>query len=54
MSVNITFLGGTGTVTSSKYLVKYDGKQLLIDWLKHMAHARSQVYVVHGPLETCA
>ena len=31
MSVNITFLGGTGTVTGSKYLVQHDGKQLLID-----------------------
>jgi len=31
MSVNITFLGGTGTVTGSKYLVQHDGKKLLID-----------------------
>ena len=31
MSVNITFLGGTGTVTGSKYLVQHGGKQLLID-----------------------
>ncbi len=31
MSVNITFLGGTGTVTGSKYLVEHDGKQLLVD-----------------------
>ncbi len=31
MSVNITFLGGTGTVTGSKYLVEHDGKKLLID-----------------------
>jgi metallo-beta-lactamase family protein len=31
MSVNITFLGGTGTVTGSKYLVQHDGKQLLVD-----------------------
>lgn len=31
MSVNITFLGGTGTVTGSKYLVQHAGKSLLID-----------------------
>ena len=31
MSVNITFLGGTGTVTGSKYLVRHDGKCLLVD-----------------------
>lgn len=31
MSVNITFLGGTGTVTGSKYLVQHDGKCLLVD-----------------------
>lgn len=31
MSVNITFLGGSGTVTGSKYLVQHDGKRLLID-----------------------
>ena len=31
MSVNITFLGGTGTVTGSKYLVQHDGKKLLVD-----------------------
>jgi metallo-beta-lactamase family protein len=31
MSVNITFLGGTGTVTGSKYLVQHGGKQLLVD-----------------------
>ncbi len=31
MSVKITFLGGTGTVTGSKYLVQHGGKQLLID-----------------------
>ena len=31
MSVNITFLGGTGTVTGSKYLVEHGGKQLLVD-----------------------
>ena len=31
MSVNITFLGGTGTVTGSKYGVQYDGKCLLVD-----------------------
>ncbi|MDP3616784.1 MAG: hypothetical protein Q8R49_03025 [Rhodoferax sp.] len=29
MSVNITFLGGT--VTGSKYLVRHDGKCLLVD-----------------------
>jgi len=31
MSVNITFLGGAGTVTGSKYLVRHDGKSLLVD-----------------------
>ena len=31
MTVNITFLGGAGTVTGSKYLVQHDGKKLLID-----------------------
>jgi len=31
MSVNITFLGGAGTVTGSKYLVQHQGKQLLVD-----------------------
>jgi metallo-beta-lactamase family protein len=31
MSVNITFLGGTGTVTGSKYLVQHGGQQLLVD-----------------------
>ena len=31
MSVNITFLGGAGTVTGSKYLVQHGGKQLLVD-----------------------
>ena len=31
MSVKITFLGGTGTVTGSKYLVQHGGKQLLVD-----------------------
>ncbi|MDP3134060.1 MAG: MBL fold metallo-hydrolase, partial [Burkholderiaceae bacterium] len=31
MSVNITFLGGAGTVTGSKYLVQYGGRQLLVD-----------------------
>jgi metallo-beta-lactamase family protein len=31
MSVNITFLGGTGTVTGSKYLVQHEGKSLLVD-----------------------
>lgn len=31
MSVNITFLGGAGTVTGSKYLVQHDGKSLLVD-----------------------
>ena len=25
MNVNITFLGGSGTVTGSKYLVRYNG-----------------------------
>jgi metallo-beta-lactamase family protein len=31
MSVNITFLGGAGTVTGSKYLVEHAGKRLLVD-----------------------
>ncbi len=31
MSVNITFLGGAGTVTGSKYLVRHDGRSLLLD-----------------------
>jgi metallo-beta-lactamase family protein len=31
MSVNITFLGGASTVTGSKYLVRHDGHNLLID-----------------------
>jgi metallo-beta-lactamase family protein len=31
MSVTITFLGGTGTVTGSKYLVHHDGHSLLVD-----------------------
>jgi metallo-beta-lactamase family protein len=31
MSVNITFLGGAGTVTGSKYLVQHEGKKLLVD-----------------------
>jgi metallo-beta-lactamase family protein len=31
MSVNITFLGGTGTVTGSKYLVRHGNECLLVD-----------------------
>jgi len=31
MSVNITFLGGAGTVTGSKYLVQHDSKNVLVD-----------------------
>ena len=31
MSVNITFLGGTGTVTGSKYLVRHGDECLLVD-----------------------
>ncbi len=31
MGVSITFLGGTGTVTGSKYLVRHDDKCLLLD-----------------------
>ncbi len=31
MSVNINFLGGASTVTGSKYLVRHEGKCLLID-----------------------
>ncbi|MEN9904537.1 MAG: hypothetical protein RLZZ555_1102 [Pseudomonadota bacterium] len=31
MSVQITFLGGAGTVTGSKFLVQHDGRRLLVD-----------------------
>lgn len=31
MSVSITFLGGAGTVTGSKYLVRHGGQSLLVD-----------------------
>ena len=31
MCVNITFLGGTGTVTGSKYLVRHGAESLLVD-----------------------
>jgi len=31
MSVTLTFLGGAGTVTGSKYLVQHDGHSLLVD-----------------------
>jgi metallo-beta-lactamase family protein len=31
MSVQITFLGGAGTVTGSKFLVQHDGQRLLVD-----------------------
>lgn len=31
MSVNITFLGGTGTVTGSKYLVRHGDESLMVD-----------------------
>ena len=31
MDVNISFLGGTGTVTGSKYLVRYGKSCLLVD-----------------------
>jgi metallo-beta-lactamase family protein len=31
MSVNITFLGGSGTVTGSKYLVQHEDQTLLVD-----------------------
>ena len=31
MSVTITFLGGTGTVTGSKYLVQHADQKLLVD-----------------------
>lgn len=30
-SMNLTFLGGTGTVTGSKYLVEWEGRRLLVD-----------------------
>jgi metallo-beta-lactamase family protein len=29
--LNLTFLGGAGTVTGSKYLVEHEGKQILVD-----------------------
>ena len=29
--MQLTFLGGTGTVTGSKYLVQSDGKSVLVD-----------------------
>src|SRR3989344_5801623 len=32
MNVNITFLGGSAPVPGSKYLVRYNGKSLLVDW----------------------
>ena len=31
MTVNITFLGGTGTVTGSKYLVRHGKECVLVD-----------------------
>jgi metallo-beta-lactamase family protein len=31
MSVNITFLGGSATVTGSKYLVQHEDQSLLVD-----------------------
>ena len=31
MSVQITFLGGAGTVTGSKFLVQHEGKSLMVD-----------------------
>ena len=31
MSVTITFLGAAGTVTGSKYLVRYGGHSLMLD-----------------------
>ena len=31
MSISITFLGGAGTVTGSKYLVRHGGQALLVD-----------------------
>ena len=31
MGVNITFLGGAGTVTGSRYLIEYDSRRLLVD-----------------------
>lgn len=31
MTVHIRFLGGTGTVTGSKYLVEHDGQSVLVD-----------------------
>ena len=31
MTVSVTFLGGTGTVTGSKYLVRHNGHCMLLD-----------------------
>jgi metallo-beta-lactamase family protein len=31
MSVKLTFLGGTGSVTGSKYLVRHEDQCLLLD-----------------------
>ena len=31
MTLKLTFLGGAGTVTGSKYLLEHDGQRLLID-----------------------
>ena len=31
MSVKLTFLGGVGTVTGSKYLLEKDGVRVLVD-----------------------
>ena len=31
MSLSLTFLGGTGTVTGSKYLIETDSHRVLVD-----------------------
>ena len=65
MNVNITFLGGSGTVIRihgqnvvvraevvklSSASAHADGNQL-IAWLRSMGHAPDQVYVVHGEMD---
>ena len=31
MTLKLTFLGGAGTVTGSKYLLEHDGRRILVD-----------------------
>jgi Cft2 family RNA processing exonuclease len=47
----LTFLGGAGTVTGSKYLVRAGGRQVLLDcgrWLAGFSRAPERVWMVHG------